>query len=378
MRFIDALAIDGAMRRTADGYAVLSARAARGGNVQIYRGAELGLMDRDTVRVYRPAEEVFRKDAIASYAGVPVTLNHPPEQVTAETWKDVAVGEVGEDVLRDGEFVRVPMMLRDAKAIAAVEGGTRELSMGYEAHVDLKDGVSPLGETYDAEMTGFRMNHIAIVPVARGGSDLRIGDGASARWGASPIITDRKAPDMADAIKTRTVLIDGLSVETTDAGAQALEKLQGQIKAQDAQITTTKTAHDAAIAAKDEEIGKLKADLAKAQDAAKIDVDALVAARAALVSTVKAIDAKIDPAGKSDADLRKAAVASKLGDAMVADASEAEVAGMFKAIAKDAGSDPVRDTLKDGVTPPVTDAARAADAAWSKGVADLNAWRKEA
>lgn len=378
MKFTDVMTADGAIRRTADGFAILDARVARAGNVQAYRGSELGITDKDVIRVYRPEEAVFSKDAIKTYAGVPVTIGHPRENVTEKTWRDVAVGEVGDEVLRDGEFVRVPMTLRDGKAIESVEGGVRELSMGYDAQLEFRDGVSPAGEPYDAVMSGFRMNHVAIVPVARGGSELRIGDGADS-WGASPVtIADRKGSEMSD-IKLRTVVVGDEAVNTTDEGARAIEKLKAEVVSRDAKITANDKAHTDAIAAKDEEIGKLKADLKTAQDAAKIDVDKLVADRAELVEAVKAIDARIETAGKSDADLRKAAVAAKLGDEMVKDASEAEVLGMFKAIAKDAAAaDPVADAIRTGIKPAVTDAATQAQDAWDQSVTDLNAWRKEA
>lgn len=383
MKFTDSMIADGVIRRTADGFAILDARVARAGNVQAYRGSELSIEDRDVIRVYRPADAVFSKDAIKTYAGVPVTIGHPRENVTEKTWRDVAVGEVGDEILRDGEFVRVPMTLRDGSAIAAVESGIRELSMGYDANITFQDGVSPSGEPYDAVMDGFRMNHVAIVPAARGGSELRIGDAGDggkdrATWGAAPILptTKMEKRTMSDAL--RTVVVDGLSVSTTDQGALAIDKLQKAVADAQTKLSDAETSHKAAIAAKDEEIGKLKADLKTAQDAAKIDVDKLVADRAELVELVKAIDAKIETAGKTDADLRKAAVAAKLGDEMVKDASEAEILGMFKAVAKDAKADPVADVIRAGLKPVITDAAAQAQDAWDKSITDLNAWRKEA
>jgi hypothetical protein len=352
MQFTDKLTLDGAIRRTADGYGVVSAKVARGGNVQLYLGSEVGMNDKATVRVYRPESEVFKKDAIASYAGVPVTINHPKNGVSAETWKDLAVGEVGDDVLRDGEFVRVPMMLRDAKAIKAVEDGKRELSMGYSAEITFADGVTPSGETFDAIMSDFKMNHVAIVDQARGGAELRIGDDAD-KWGASPVnlqTADERTSPMADTL--RKMLVDGLQVETTDAGAAAIEKLMKELQSSAAKFSDAETTHKAAIAAKDEEIGTLKAENQKLKDAAPkpADLDKLVADRAALVTTIKAIDSKIEVSGVSDSDLRRAAVKAKLGDEMVKDASDAEITGMFKAIAKDVKTaDPFATVVKDGL-----------------------------
>ncbi|MCY0150893.1 DUF2213 domain-containing protein [Hoeflea sp. G2-23] len=383
MQFTDKLTLDGAIRRTADGYGVVSARVARGGNVQTYLGSEVGITDKDLVRVYRPASEVFKKDAIASYAGVPITVNHPKGGVSADTWKDLAVGEVGDDVLRDGEFVRVPMMLRDAKAIEAVEGGKRELSMGYSADITLADGVTPTGEAFDVIMSDFKMNHVAIVHAARGGSELRIGDDAgSLHWGAAPISTpiadERKAP-MADNL--RTVVVDGLSVSTTDQGAQAIEKLQNDKRAVEAQLADAEKAHKDAIAAKDAELAKKDAaiDAEKAKVLSDADLDKRVQDRAALVTVAGVIAKDVKTAGLSDADIRKAVVAAKLGDDAVKDKTPAYIDARFDILAEDSakGTDPVRDALLAGVKTNDGDNATVTDA-YAKMVADMQSAHRPA
>lgn len=376
MQFTDRLALDGAIRRTEDGYGVLSAKVARAGNVQLYLGSEVGMNDKAIVRVYRPESEVFKKDAIASYAGVPVTIDHPKNGVNADTWKDLAVGEVGDDVLRDGEFVRVPMMLRDAKALKAVEDGKRELSMGYRAEIRFADGVTPSGEQFDAIMSDFKMNHVAIVDKARGGEELRIGD--SAKWGASPFedksglapITKEK-DNMSDTLKTVVLGDKAVQVAVSDVAAFEAFKAESAKALADANAATA-----AAIAAKDQEIGTLKAENQKMKDGQikPEDLDRLVADRASLVQIVTAIDSKIEIKG-SDADLRRAAVKSKLGDEMVKDASDDMITGMFRAIAKDVKpADPFANMLKDGIKPNL-DAVGSENKAWSDSVSDLNAWR---
>lgn len=369
MQFTDSVSVAGT-RLTKDGYLIADVRCARTG-CQTYHASDVGLVEDRLVTVYRPESAVFDKASLSTFAGKPVTLGHPPEQVTADNWRSYAVGDVGEEIARDGEFVRVPMKLMDAAAIKAVQDGTREISMGYTTNIEIKDGIAPDGTPYQAVQTGpIRINHLAIVPKARGGAELRVGDGANT-WGVSPVSTTAKKGSAMTDIALRTVAVGDEAVETTDAGARAIDKLKAQIVAKDAAISDAAKAHADTIAAKDEDIGKLKADLKAAQDAAKVDIDQLVADRAALVDQVRAIDAKIDPKGKSDADLRKAAVATRLGDEMVKDASEAEVLGMFKAIAKDAKPvDPVRKAMQDGK--PVEDINKAY-AERDKSLAD--AWK---
>lgn len=170
--FNDRATVSGA-RLTADGYLVADARIARTG-VQVYRGDEVGRPDLVTVRLYRPPEEVFSDATMRSFAHRPVTVDHPTEKVDATTWKKVAAGQIGDQVTRDGEFVRVPMTLMDAAAIAAWQAGKRELSAGYTAQIVFGDGQTPEGEPYDAIMTGIVGNHLALVDKARGGPQLRL------------------------------------------------------------------------------------------------------------------------------------------------------------------------------------------------------------
>lgn len=355
MQFTDAVTVAGTRRRD-DGYLVADARVARTG-IQTYAGWEVGKPDMPVVRVYRPAEEVFSRDAMASFAHRPITNEHPDESVTADNWREYSVGQSGDEIARDGVFLRIPLMVADGKTVSEIEAGKRELSAGYTATLDWTAGKTPDGEDYDAVQRKIRANHIAVVRHGRAGSQVRIGDDA-ANWGAAPIsTTDKETITMSDAL--RTVVVDGLSVQTTDQGAQAIDKLMKDKAAVEQRLADAEKAHadaikakDAEIAQKDEEIGTLKADKKKLEDAAPKpeDLDKMVADRAALVTTVKAIDSKIEPKGMSDADLRKAAVAAKLGDEMVKDASEDQISGMFKAIAKDVKTaDPFAEAVKNGV-----------------------------
>lgn len=364
MQFTDAVTVAG-LRRRDDGSLLADARIARTG-VQTYLGSEVGKPDMAVVRVYRPGAEVFSEDTLKSAAHRPVTNDHPAELVTAGNWKQHAVGQTGDEITGEGIFIRVPLMVSDGATIADIENGKRELSAGYTCDLDWTAGKTPSGDEYDAIQKNIRINHVAIVRRGRAGSQVRIGDDAIS-WGASPVTTaDRKEPDMPDNL--RKVLVDGLQVETTDAGAQAIEKLQRALSDAQAKLTTAEATHKSAIEAKDTEIGTLKADLKKAQDAADVDVSKLVADRVALENQVRAIDSTIDPAGKSDDELRKATVAAKLGDEMVKDAQPAEIAGMFKALAKDAKpndgkpNDAVRDALR------TQDHSIAANDAWGDGV----------
>ena len=157
LRFTDKAPI-GVVRDTQDGYVTTLARAVRTG-VQEYAGYEVGLVDVDVVRVYRPPSEVFSADSLGTFSHAPVTMDHPNEMVTADNWKDLAVGEVSTEALRDGEFIALPLILKDADAIAKVKDGKVELSAGYTAMLDFTAGVTPDGDAYDAKQTNIVINH---------------------------------------------------------------------------------------------------------------------------------------------------------------------------------------------------------------------------
>lgn len=348
MIFTDASPLSG-VRRTKDGYLSAEIRSARIG-IQTYAGHEVGKPELATVNIYRAPEEVFSADAMASMAHRPVVIDHPDEEVTSANWRDLAVGMTGDVITKEGGFVRVPLALMDSAAIKAVEAGKREVSWGYRCELQWGDGETPEGEKYQARQVGIRANHLAVVTRGRAGGACRIGDRET--WGdIAPSIKTVKGMKMADAI-LRTITHDGVPVEVTDQAAAVIAKLEKKLAASAAKFTDAETAHKAALDAKDTEIGTLKADKKKLEDAAikPADLDKMVADRAALVATVKAIDAKAEVSGKTDAELRKAAVAAKLGDEMVKDASEAEIAGMFKAVAKDVKTaDPYRDAVSGGL-----------------------------
>lgn len=227
MQFVDAVALAGT-RETSDGYLVADVRTARTG-IQLYAGYEVGKPEQAVVRVYRSSDQVFSRDSLASYAHKPVTNDHPAEAVTSDNWKQLSVGSIGDEVARDGEYVRVPLIVMDKSAISDIKAGKRELSAGYSCDLAFENGKTPEGEDYDAIQKDIRINHVAIVQRGRAGSKARIGDGAE-NWGASPvsITNDERNPDMPDL---RKLLVDGLQVETTDAGAAAIEKLLGDKQA---------------------------------------------------------------------------------------------------------------------------------------------------
>lgn len=351
MQFTDAVAVSGT-RRTADGYLVAEARSVRTG-IQLYAGSEVGKPDMSVVRVYRPADQVFADASLQSFTHAPVTMDHPAEAVTADNWKKLAVGEVSTAAKKDGEWVHLPLILKDAAAIEAVETGKRELSAGYTCELVWGNGVAPDGQAFDAHQSNIKINHLAIVERARAGSKARIGDGAV--WGASPFedksglapITKEKDA-MSDALKT--VVLGDKAVQVAVSDVAAIEAFKADAAKT---LSDAKVAHDTAIAAKDAELAKKDAeiDALKAKVLDEKALDAKVQARADLISVAKSIAKDVKTEGLTDADIRKAVVVAKLGDAALAGKPEAYIDARFDILAEDAktNADPFARAVSDGL-----------------------------
>ena len=130
MKMTDAATLTGACA-TDEGYLVANVRTARIGT-QDYRGSELDPPDLDTVTVYRDESEVFRKASLQTFGLLPVTDDHPVHLVTADTARMVSVGTTNEEVLRDGEYLRIGIKLTDAATIRRVVISDRQQAEGLQ------------------------------------------------------------------------------------------------------------------------------------------------------------------------------------------------------------------------------------------------------
>ena len=342
MQLFDAVTL-GEPRLTRDGYLVADAKIARTG-IQLYAGKEVdpenkqGWRDKALVRVYRPESEVFSTDAMASFAHKPITDDHPSEAVSSKNWKAHSVGMTGNEIARDGAFIRVPMVVMDAASIQNWKDGKRELSCGYESQIVFDAGTTPEGEAYDAIQTNIRGNHLAIVGRGRAGSECRIGDRGApdADKPSAPLIQG----DRHMALKT--IIVDGLPVETTDAGEAAVNKLRGLLDTAASALTKAEEDKKNALAEKDKELATKDAEITdlkgKVLDAAALD--ALVADRAAVVTKAKALDANVVTDGKSIAEIKR----TVLGDS-VKDKSEAYVDAAWD-MKTAATNDGIRDAIR--------------------------------
>src|SRR5699024_2918701 len=149
--------------------------------------------------------------------------------------------------------------------------------------------------------------------------------------------------------RTLSVVVAGLSIETSEQGAQVIDKLQQQIADAETSRAELEDAHKAALDAKDAELAKKDGELDEVKKQVMTDeqLDAAVQERADLLAKAKMVH-DADYAGQSPAEIRKAAVVAVLGDDAIKDKSEAYVEARFDVLAEQADkADPVRGALAD-------------------------------
>jgi uncharacterized protein len=165
--------------RTSQGYLVLrDVPIARTGTM-LYAGGEIPVTaGKDgIIRIERDASVVFHPDTIKSFQGVPVTIEHPDDDVDPSNWKQLTVGVVL-DVRRGAgvhdNLLLADLLITDKQAIEGIESDKyRDVSAGYDAGYE-ED------EPGRGHQTGIAGNHLALLSGAgRCGPVCSIGDKAT-------------------------------------------------------------------------------------------------------------------------------------------------------------------------------------------------------
>lgn len=235
-----------------NGFLQVPGRVARTG-VQQYLASELGLTDRppnSSVNVYRPPEEVFKLESLASYDNADITVDHPSDLVDSKTFKTVSAGHAISVGRQEDEYVIVDLLVKDQFAIDCIEKGKAELSAGYVSEIIAKDGIAPGGTPYEFIQIDISINHIALCDNARAGHLARLFDNHH----------------VENKVMPKVILDKGVEVEVADSGTQTLiqsmfDSLTKRLK--DAEETVEKTeeellAEKAKSDLKDDEIEELK------------------------------------------------------------------------------------------------------------------------
>lgn len=282
-----------------DGFLVLEGWGGRTG-VQIYNN------DYGTggiVREYRPPEEVHAQKSLDTYEGKPFTNDHPATFVTTETSDGLSKGAIlSVTPYPDIGWNKVCVAIQSADAIAALDAGKVQLSLGYYAHVELTSGVTPEGEHYDCIQRGIHINHLALVDIARAGAaaQLRLDSAGDVVLGDPQPPQPSPRGDSMEMIEI--TLPDGRKVRVHKDDAQAIlahhAALQGRADTAQAQLDQLRTDH----ARQSGELDQVRADLATRND---VNIDELVQRRADLLTeAAPLLPEGYDARGRTDALVR--------------------------------------------------------------------------
>lgn len=227
-------------------------------------------------REYRPADEVFASDALNSFRGKPITVLHPKKgKITAANAFGTAIGSILSDgYQKDDKYVACDIVIFAPDKM----GKHRELSLGYRCDCEETPGVAPDGQPYDAIQRNIRINHLAVVPLARAGMKARLNcDG-------DEIIESEGTQNMSK------FKIDGVEHEVPEAVANYITALQSRADAAEAGLTATKETLAGVTASKTELQTKLDA-MTGERDGVQGKLDAMTAERDSLKSKVDAAEA---------------------------------------------------------------------------------------
>lgn len=318
------------MTHTPDGYLIChNVPIARTGS-QEYLGQEIGLPERygEVVQMYRPEEEVFAPETLASFEGKPVTDEHPAEDVNANNWAAYVRGicsNVRRGTGADADKIVADLIIYDPVLQNEIEAGKREISCGY-------DYLKVMTEDGQFVQCRIRGNHVAIVQNGRAGKSVSIRDEKPNQKGSRRMKETREESKKElkgkvlksfaqDAEPGEVASVAELMTETPaeetvkDEGGNPLEQILSLLQSMDARLS----ALEKPAAADEDPLDGLEKELTDAgtqeesvtlpaeemaMDAEEQKVEA-VTDRQTVLSIVKAIKPAI--AGLPPAERRKAA-----------------------------------------------------------------------
>lgn len=301
--------------RTDEGYLIDTPIVGRTG-IQLYKNAD-GTIRREL----RPPEEVFKADSLATYAGKPITDEHPGEPVTAKNAKRLSVGVMQEAGKQDGDNVVAPITIFDQDMIDKVmKGGKRELSLGYKVDLEETPGVWN-GQEYDAIQRNIRVNHLAIVPRGRAGN-ARLNLDRHDAVSFNPEEENSMPTDNLGRIR----LDSGLEYQAAPEVIVEVEKLRGDKADLETRVDELHKQLDTVAAERD----TLKSQVESAE---KVRADALEKARAEIKARAEldkvAETFKVDGAGKTDREVKELVIKSVRADADLTGKSDDYVNAAF-------------------------------------------------
>jgi hypothetical protein len=261
-------------------------------------------------REYRPPEEAFNVDSLASIRGKPITQLHHGLVTSANYFNSHPVGTVISDGRQDGNNIRADVV------IYSLNTDDRELSLGYETELEETPGVTPEGEHYDAIQRNIRYNHLAIVPRGRAGNARLNMDG-------------NQSIEEVETMSTKIKMDNGIEYEVPAEVKVAYDAMVEKADATKKDLDAMTAKFDSATA----EIEKLKADAEKKEADFKAKFDEAVKTTIELRSIAQKHG--IEKADEMSNEEIKKAVVAKVHPKLNLDGKSAEYIEVAFDLAKD-------------------------------------------
>ncbi|MGG6461407.1 DUF2213 domain-containing protein [Solilutibacter silvestris] len=234
------------------------------------------------IRISRTPEEVFRDETLASFEGKPVTIDHPSDFVSPDSWQELTHGTVFN--VRQGtgiedDYLLADLLITSKQAIEEVRSGRREVSCGYEADYEQLEP----GRGVQRQILG---NHVALVERGRCGPRCAIGDEDMTQKRSKWQDMLRKALRARDAEELKEIEKEAEAYDseeeeeeeeskkkTGDRVAKALDAIEKRLKAMDEDIKELKEKSESEDDDEDEDdmTGDEDGDLTDPKNGDKLD-----------------------------------------------------------------------------------------------------------
>ena len=271
--------------------------------ILLYRNA-----DGTERKEYRPPDEAFKPDSLASLMGKPITIGHKAFVTAGNAAQVAPVGSVLSAGRQDGNNIVADIVIYN------LDTDARELSCGYTLDLDETPGTTPEGEHYDAIQRNIVYNHLAICNHGRAGVARLNVDGEQ-------VIDDednsKEEQKMAEMTKVR--LDSGIEYDCAPEVKVEIEKMRKDSAEMKKEADKLQAKYDALEAELKKEQEGRKADAEKA----KANFDAAVKARVELLKVAEAHKV-VNADSMTDTEIKTAVIKAVRGDAINLDGKSAD------------------------------------------------------
>jgi hypothetical protein len=224
--------------------------------------------------------------------------------VDSSNAKHVQIGMVGENIVRNKDFVSGKVVINDKKEVDEIlakwdRGEDVELSMGYESNVIDSSGTHHIDGEYDKMQTDILYNHASVVDKGRAGSNVKLIKDALDEAGQTK--QTKSEVNMSYKFKKPEVVagkfkMDAIMEEVADEAKGVVDLLSTKVDEAAGVIITMAKDHDTLQAKHDEsaELAKtLQSKVDELSDPTSKVVQDMIQGRVDLEAVAKTVEVKV-------------------------------------------------------------------------------------